>query len=430
MARRRIIISSAGGIAAGSPFVAGGGLFVQQATPPVAFTQRFAILEPIDSFESIVAPGINAGGHSFVMGEDAEDSTVGTNAVLVGYALRQNRTPGVAANQTMFGHTIQLPIAAPNCSEVVYVGSNFTFNGFAGTANSFGNNTAIGPNITLQAINAGGGDAASLVAIGASVTAFGFNTIIGVAASGSDLSAVAIGSGATAGLQSQAIGNNAIATATKSISIGQRARAGVGNTIIIGWFADGANSDSSIAIGTQANTNGKNGNIMLGRNASVALDNFMQIGGDLTYPINEIRFGAGFTQSTGGQTYTFGITTVFDGAGNNLSGNGLVVRAGNGTGNWANGAGLGIDFQCGLVQANGSTQQPNTSVLALRHSDLNISLWGGMGATFGGGKLCVFVKNATTAPTVAPVGGGLLYAAAGALHWLGSGGTDTLIAVA
>jgi len=49
---------------------------------------------------------------------------------------------------------------------------------------------------------------------------------------------------------------------------------------------------------------------------------------------------------------------------------------------------------------------------------------------FGSGTGVLGIANATTAPTVAPTGGGVLYASAGALHWLGSSGTDTVIAAA
>jgi hypothetical protein len=49
---------------------------------------------------------------------------------------------------------------------------------------------------------------------------------------------------------------------------------------------------------------------------------------------------------------------------------------------------------------------------------------------FGGGDGVIFIANAPTAPTSNPTGGGILYAAAGALTWRGSGGTVTTIAPA
>jgi hypothetical protein len=48
--------------------------------------------------------------------------------------------------------------------------------------------------------------------------------------------------------------------------------------------------------------------------------------------------------------------------------------------------------------------------------------------SYGNGQGVIFVGNRNTAPTANPVGGGLLYAEAGALKWRGSGGTVTTIA--
>jgi hypothetical protein len=57
----------------------------------------------------------------------------------------------------------------------------------------------------------------------------------------------------------------------------------------------------------------------------------------------------------------------------------------------------------------------------------NLGLWG---SSYGGGVQVAFVANATTAPTTNPVGGGVLFAVAGALKWRGSSGTVTTVAVA
>lgn len=48
--------------------------------------------------------------------------------------------------------------------------------------------------------------------------------------------------------------------------------------------------------------------------------------------------------------------------------------------------------------------------------------------SYGSGALVLFIANATTAPTTNPTGGGILYAASGALKYRGSGGTVTTIA--
>ena len=360
------------------------------------------------------------------MGESAIDSPNGARAVLIGYTLRANVGGGAgqADDQVLIGNTIQVPSASRNSQGLVAIGASTVFTAFLGTADSFGGSVVIGNTAGLVCLNVAGGDASNAVSIGAGTRAHGGSVIIGPNALSSNLTATAIGQGALAGLQAVGIGLNADATAVGSVSIGDRARAGTAYTIAIGWFADTANSDSSIAIGRQANTNGKFANIMLGRNASVAADNYMQIGGVYTYFIGESRFGAGYTPAVGGVSYIFGTTTAS--GSNNLNGNTLVVRAGSGTGNSA--GNVGIDFQCGLVQASGGTSQPFTSVLALRHSDLNVALWGGLAAPFSGGAGVMFVKNAATNPTVAAVaGGGILSVQGGELHWLSSAGVDTAL---
>ena len=65
----------------------------------------------------------------------------------------------------------------------------------------------------------------------------------------------------------------------------------------------------------------------------------------------------------------------------------------------------------------------------LRLEGAGISLGGGAGS-YGAGTKVVFIPNRTTVPTTNPVGGGILYAEAGALKYRGSSGTVTTIAAA
>ena len=58
----------------------------------------------------------------------------------------------------------------------------------------------------------------------------------------------------------------------------------------------------------------------------------------------------------------------------------------------------------------------------------NTSLFGSV--TLGGGSGVLGLANRATAPTTNPVGGGVLYAEAGALKWRGSSGTVTTLAAA
>lgn len=55
----------------------------------------------------------------------------------------------------------------------------------------------------------------------------------------------------------------------------------------------------------------------------------------------------------------------------------------------------------------------------------NIAVFGT--GSFGSGAKVMFIANRTTAPTVNPVGGGILYAEGGALRWRGSAGSVTTI---
>lgn len=54
----------------------------------------------------------------------------------------------------------------------------------------------------------------------------------------------------------------------------------------------------------------------------------------------------------------------------------------------------------------------------------------GTSTQWGGGTGVIGISNATGNPSSTPSGGGVLYATAGALHWLGSSGHDTLVAAA
>lgn len=110
---------------------------------------------------------------------------------------------------------------------------------------------------------------------------------------------------------------------------------------------------------------------------------------------------------------------------NTASGDGSVAIGISNIASASNSASFGISVQ--------NNQANSTYVAAaLFFKSGNMAFTGGNNPnpTFGSGVGVFFVKNATTVPTVAPTGGGILYATGGALHWLGSGGTDTPIAPA
>lgn len=425
MARRRIIISSSGGIAAGSPFALGGGLFVQQASPPVAFTQRLKLTEPIDANQGIEAPGVFAGVGSLVLGRGVTDAANGARAILIGDTISVNGTGGatMANDQVMVGNTIVVPTGATNTQNLVVLGNSVTFVSVGGFQ-SFGGSVAIGKGITISC--SATTDAQNVVAIGqGALVTEAAGIAIGSAATVSKTEGIAIGQSTLAGSQSVAVGARANVGAT-SVGIGRGALGGT-DCVAIGFTATSSGAVSSIAIGRQASVLGATGAMAFGQGATNTVDHWALFGSP-AFPITTMRFGAGLNDATGNVVYTFQTADVFGGAGNNLAGNTLILAAGVGTGNWANAENRGLDLQVGLAVAGGSAQQTYTSVLAMRHSDLNVALWGGLSAPFSGGKGVLFIKNAATNPTVAAVaGGGILSVQGGQLHFLSSGGVDTAL---
>lgn len=80
---------------------------------------------------------------------------------------------------------------------------------------------------------------------------------------------------------------------------------------------------------------------------------------------------------------------------------------------------------------SGSNPRPDSAVsvmMALKLDTGNVGI--GTTSEFGSGVGVVGIKNAATAPTTNPTGGGVLYVSGGALYWRGSSGTTTMIAPA
>jgi hypothetical protein len=64
----------------------------------------------------------------------------------------------------------------------------------------------------------------------------------------------------------------------------------------------------------------------------------------------------------------------------------------------------------------------NNSGINVNFTGKNFSI-GSVGGSYGGGVGCLFIPNATSAPSTNPSGGGILYVEAGALKYRGSSGT-------
>ena len=260
MAETTAIISSAGGIIAGTPFALGAATFVQQVTPPVVNTSRLVLLG--GAWAGISAPGLFAGAHSFVLGEDVEDSAAGVRAILIGYKIRQNTTAATADDQVLIGHDIQIPLAALNSQNIVALGATIAF--VVGVNhNSFGGNVLVGTNVTVTCSALA--DAIDGVVIGAGATMLeGKSVVIGANAAGSGDESVTIGVNSGAGGQGVAVGAHAVANSGggKGVAVGNTAKA----------------SDSCVAIGYQADTSAVINAIALGRGATPPGNNVFIVG--------------------------------------------------------------------------------------------------------------------------------------------------------
>lgn len=432
MARRRILISpaSGGGIQLGAPATVDGVLFLEQVIPsPFANTQRLARI--LDASQSIIAPGVNSGVGSFVMGRNVLDPPNGARVVLLGDSITTSNigAAGTMDDQVLVGAGITMDPIAVNCQQMVVVGGNVSW--VLNPAQPYtGGDVMVGyGHVAKSSVLEG---ATNITCIGQSNNITGSECVaIGSGVTLTSGFCVAVGHQSLAGNGSVSVGFNAQG-ANFGIAIGDGSRA-ADYCLAIGYGAATYGQVNNIALGFYANAKGAADQCMIGgyfdgAALPLAVANLCWIGSPAPHGYTTFVLGQGYQEPTGAVQFlwrTSEVAGVVD-----MAGNGLQIRAGCGTGNWANGENLGIDLQVGLAGATGATQQAYTSVLAIRQADLNVALWGGLGATFGGGQLVVFIQNATTVPTVAPTGGGILYATAGALHWLGSGGTDTAIAPA
>lgn len=411
---------SLGGILAGSPFDVRHYLFVEQAVPPFAATGR--LVQVADTEQSIAADGVLSGAGSFVIGRNVIDNG-GAGAILIGNSITQAGDVPTSQNQILIGSTFTLPPTTTNSDDLVAIGSRVTFTVTVGHT-TFGNSVVIGNTAKLTCI--GTSDAGSNVVVGFGAEArAGSNVVVGDQALTTDSNAVAVGVSAIADVQGVAVGSAASASA-RCIAIGTNARSGT-QGVAIGFGATNAGNDSCVAIGVNAATILTAApSIAIGREAACGRVNQF-LTGSANYPIREICWGDGqaFFGQPGGLTYRLTTTTVNNIA--NAAGMAIQIVPGYGTGNWPNAENLGIDLRVGAVGAAGMTPQVETSAFAVRQSDLNLSMWGGLGAAFNGGVRCLFLANGVTAPTGAAVGGVILYVVAGQLFGIGAGGVATLL---
>jgi hypothetical protein len=355
MARKKIIISSAGGIAAGTPFVLGGYLFVQQATPPVAASGRLVQLS--DVMQSITAKGLTAATKTFVLGKNVAEGANSGSSIYLGEDITAVTGGGVADRQIMLGVGIAQLAAFTNVDLTVLIGNAPTFSTATG---QFGNSVLLGHNLKIGPV-AGPGvvDTIGVVLLGAGAQVTG-GTSVGV---GSNCIAAAesvnIGNAALGGgIQAVGIGK-ASNVADNSVGIGRRARTGT-NGVALGFSADNLTVDSSICVGRDTTATHANA-IIIGRASASIEANSLVVGNDPggTSDVRTIRLGpnvlAGYPglsiflpSATGGVSSAAPTTTI---------------RAGLPTGASISGF---LSFQVGLVHGADGVYQTATEVVRLQ----------------------------------------------------------------
>lgn len=290
---------------------------------------------------------------------------------------------------------------------------------------------AAGQNSVAVGNNASAG-ALGTVAIGYNCQCSGAGSIcIGRGINSGSSNGVTIGDGASNWSNAVSIGTGANAGGSESVAVGRDTQGG-SQTIMIGRNATGGGSHNigigygvsvtgsggaadSIGIGYQAAT-GFNQCVCIGTNSAATAANQCVLGGSGT-SLTNFFLGKGVTHATPADVTvqpTGGSTSGVVGAGLNLAGGkgGAAATAGGPVAIQTAPAGSGTTLVDRIrVEANG-----------------NISL--GASPSYGGGVLVAYLPNCTTAPTVAPTGGGVLFVESGALKYIGSSGTVTTIAPA
>lgn len=292
MARRRIVLSSSGGIAAGNPFVLLNVLAVQQASPPVVFTQRMGFV--LDAEKSIVAPGVLSGVGSFIIGRNVID-TASVSQILVGDGITVSS--GVADHMTVVGANIIIPSGiGANNSSITALGQNHNFSVAAGH-NSFGASVIIGTGASLICSATADGDNSVVIGDGAIGTG-GQAVAIGQQATTLDNQGVAIGVQANANLQCIAIGTNASGGVSHGVAIGGAGAKGGMDTVVIGWRTNGQGCTDTIILGSDVDLQ------------PTPKSNWCQLGG-ASHPIHTIAWSNGQLDIVAGAlVYTGGLGTV------------------------------------------------------------------------------------------------------------------------
>ncbi len=130
-------------------------------------------------------------------------------------------------------------------------------------------------------------------------------------------------------------------------------------------------------------------------------------------------------ETTGGNTEISGDISITTGLGYGNAGD-ILIQAGNSV--------TGDDGQIDIITNNGPINITAQGGSGAGSGDIVVSTSAGAIVISASASLIVvqyqFLIQDSAAPGFTPGGGGVLYSNAGALHWLGSSGTDTVIAPA
>lgn len=335
MARKRLLTSSGGGIAPGSPFVVGKGLLVEQVSPPFAMSGRYGQLA--DAMLSFVAPDVSGAAHTFVVGAGSQGG-LSQKTNLIGENLHTNGLAGSDRN-IYLGGNIDFSAAAGGDADKICIGWDMAV---VSPTNS-GNAIYIGHSIRISAASAG----ALIMGHGAIV-------------SGGD--STGVGTGVQVTGEGTAVGKAAIVAGAQGCAFGKGARANGLRAIAIGMNTK-ADADNEISIGFGMNTIGFANPVRIGRNAVVFGNNEWALGNDPTdgTEMQTLRLGPNILSGYPG----LNIFLPSSEAGvNNHAAPPTVIRGGLSLGNAAKGGKLTL--QSSLIGAGGTTYQTVMDVLRVQ----------------------------------------------------------------
>lgn len=364
------------GIEAGSPFVVGDALIVQQAiTPQLAQSTPVIHVDTsttpnqvqIGSFVSNLGVTVIGKGATVTGGAGTQDAVViGTNATT-----DHQQAIAIGKTATVTGG----PDVAIGANTVAHAG-----------AVAIGNGTQAGTNAVAVGAGAGATKSAGQVMVGQNANADTFGIAVGSATALLDRAkgsgSIAIGRGASAGestdviVSSGGVTTSSASTGGGNVAVMGSAGPGVAitgqNNVLVGGGSGEASTanDNNPNTGTHSNciliggglTAAHDQVIMIGRGATSTAANQCVIGGTFA-PIASVLFGNG-PVAVSPQNVTVGVT---GGSGADDIGATLTIAGG-----IATGAGLGgsIIFQTSIVAGSSSTPQALATALTIDNTQL------------------------------------------------------------